>query len=179
MSRSPTDIGTAPLLAVVTAAALKHPLRDARMAEFVDGIERVNLLAAQSPGFVWRHRGPAGHAAVIDAFGHTDVLLNVSLWRDYPSLHAFIYRGLHGRYVTARERWFDPLPGPTTALWWVPPEQRPTPAQALGRLLLLRREGPSARAFTALRRWRPDGTPEPPHRRRSDARRSPNDAASG
>ncbi len=154
------------LLAVVTAAALRHPLDDPRLAGFLDAVDPVNRLAEASPGFVWRHRGPVGHADLLDAFGRPDVLLNLSLWQDYPSLHAFTYRGLHGRYLSARERWFVPLPGITTALWWVPHDERPDPATALGRLLYLRRHGPSAQAFTVLRRWRPDGSPEPAARRR-------------
>ncbi|MFT4294479.1 MAG: DUF3291 domain-containing protein [Micropruina sp.] len=159
-----------PLLAVVTAAVLKYPLGDPRLAGFLDGVDRVNRLAEASPGFVWRHHGVVGHAALIEAFGHPDVLLNLSLWASYPDLHAFTYRGLHGRYLSARERWFVPLPGPTTALWWLDGDVRPDPDAALARLLQLRRHGPSARAFSVLRRWRPDGTPEPPARRRRPAR---------
>lgn len=153
-------------LAVVTAAALRYPLQDPRLAGFLDAVDPVNRLAEASPGFVWRSHGPVGHAELTEAFGRPDVLLNLSLWRDYPSLHAFTYRGLHGRCLSARERWFVPLPGPTTALWWVGRDERPDPSAALARLLYLRRHGPSPQAFTVLRRWRPDGSPEPAARRR-------------
>lgn len=157
---------TEKLLAVATAAALRYPLDDPRLAGFLDAVDPVNRLAEASPGFVWRHRGPVGHADLRDVFGRPDVLLNISLWQDYPSLHAFTYRGSHGRYLTARERWFVPLPGTTTVLWWVPRDERPDPAAALARLLNLRRHGPSAQGFTVLRRWHPDGSVEPAARRR-------------
>jgi uncharacterized protein DUF3291 len=159
-----------PRLAVVTAAALRCRLDDPRLSDFLDGVDRVNRLAEASPGFVWRHRGPVGHAELLEAFGLTDVLLNLSVWEDYPALHAFTYRGLHGRYFSARERWFVPMTGPTTALWWVDGDDRPDPRTALARLVHLRRHGPSARAFTVLRRWRPDGSPELTARRRGRAR---------
>lgn len=154
------------ILAVVTAAALRYPLGDPRLAGFLGAVDPVNRLAEASPGFVWRHRGPVGHADLIQALGHTDVLLNLSVWEDYPALHAFTYRGLHGRFLTARENWFVPIPGPTTALWWVDRGRLPDPGTATTRLLYLRRHGPSARAFTVLRRWRPDGTREPGRRHR-------------
>ena len=150
----------APVLAVASVARLKHPWGDDRLAGFVDGVDRVNRLAEASPGFRWRHRGPAGHADLIEAFGLADLLLNVSVWEDYASFHAFTYRGLHGRYLTARERWFVPVEGPTTALWWIDDDRRPDPSEALARITVLRREGPTPRAFTVLRRWRSDGTPE-------------------
>lgn len=97
---------------------------------------------------------------MLRAFGRVNVLVNVSLWTDYPSLHTFSYHGLHGRYLTDHARWFDPLPGPTTALWWVAASQRPSVDSARNRLLLLRRIGPSPVAFTVLQRWNPDGERE-------------------
>ncbi len=145
------------LLAVTSIARLRFPFRDPRMSGFVDGIERVNRLADATPGFVWRHRGAAGHSATGEVLGFPNVLVNVSLWTDYPSLHAFTYRGLHGRYLTARERWFLPIPGATTVLWWVSADERPDADAGVARLRLLRARGPSPRAFTVLRRWAADG----------------------
>lgn len=154
-----------PHLAVVSVAKPRYPMTDGRMLGFVEAVDRINRLAEQSPGFVWRHRGPVGHADLLQGVGG-DLLLNLSLWEDYPSFHAFTYRGLHGRYLSSRDRWFAPLPGPTTALWWLPRDDHPDPDEAIARLELVRREGPSPRAFTVLRRWEPDGTPGRPARRR-------------
>lgn len=150
--------GEHPLLAVANVARLRYSLRDPRMTEFVDGIERINRLANETPGFVWRLRGEAGHSALRSTADGQVIIVNVTLWTDYLALHRFTYQGLHGRYLTARERWFVPLPGYTTALWWVQASHRPDVDEALARLRLLRREGPSRRAFTVLRRWNADGT---------------------
>jgi len=56
---------------------------------------------------------------------------------------------------------------PSTVLWWVEEGERPTVEAALRRLRYLRAHGPSMQAFTLLRRFGPDGRPEPrPGRRR-------------
>lgn len=145
-------------LAVVNVARLRHPLTDRRMAAFVDGIDAINLLAEASPGFVWRRTGVAGHSALLPG-SDGELIVNVSSWLTYLDFHAFTYQGAHGRYLTAREPWFLPVPGPTTALWWFPEDDRPSVEHALARLRTLRREGPSRRAFTVLRQWDSAGRP--------------------
>lgn len=145
-------------LAVVNVAELRHGLADRRMAAFVDAIDAINRLAEESHGFVWRCKGVVGHSALLER-GCGELFVNVSLWEDYPGFHDFTYRSAHGRYLTARDRWFVRLPGPTTALWWTAVDDRPDVDSALARLRQLRREGPSRKAFTVLRRWGPDGRP--------------------
>lgn len=146
------------VLAVVNVAQLRHSLADESMSGFVDGIDPINRLAEASPGFIWRCRGAVGHSALL-VRGDGDLIVNVSVWESYPRFHDFVYRGAHGRYLTARARWFLSLPGPTTALWWTVADDRPRVDEALARLRLLRREGPSSRAFSVLRQWGPDGRP--------------------
>ena len=146
------------VLAVVNVSQLRYRLDDERMASFVDGIDPINRLAEAAPGFVWRGRGVAGHAALLDRAGG-ELFVNVSLWESYLDFHRFIYQGAHGRYLTARDRWFVHLPGPTAALWWTSPEDRPEVGPALTRLRMLRRDGPSRQAFTVLRQWDAEGRP--------------------
>ena len=123
------------------------------MAGFVGAIARVNLLATARPGFVWRLSEPGRHLDGAELLGVPDSIIHVSVWTDYESLHAFVYRGLHGRYLTARARGFLPAAGHSTALWWVSPESRPTAAEAAARLSSLTVWGPSPRAFTVLHRY--------------------------
>jgi hypothetical protein len=149
----------ASLLAVVNVAQLRHPIEDKRMATFVNGIDTINRLAEASTGFVGRRKGVAGHSALLQE-GDGELFVNVSLWETYLDLHRFTYRGAHGRYLTERARWFVHIPGPTTALWWDAANGPSVDVeQALTRLRLLRREGPSPRAFTVLRQWDADGHP--------------------
>ena len=149
-----------PHLAQVNAAVLRYPIDDPRLANFLGAIERIQRLADAAPGFVWRH--PETHRDLHrpDPGGAAVTIVNLSLWEHYAALHAFTYRGEHGALVRHRGRWYLPTTGPTTALWWVPLGERPSPEAALARLQYLRRHGPTSRAFTVRRRFRPDGVPE-------------------
>ena len=149
-------------LAQVNVARLRWDLDSPRLAAFVAAVDGVNLLAEASPGFVWRLR--AAHGPVPTADGDARLVVNVSVWETYAHLHAFVYRSRHGGLVRRRAAWFEPTPPPYVALWWVADDAEPTMAEALRRLDLLRRYGPTAQAFGVRRRFGPDGRPEPPRR---------------
>jgi len=153
-------------LAQVNVAALRYPVEARELAEFRAGLDRINALADRSPGFVWRY--PTGHLIGEELLDDPHTIVNLSVWHSYEHLHDFTYRTAHGHFLRRRSRWFLPMPPPTTALWWVPSGQPPTPASAIARLRLLRRQGPTAQAFTVRRRFSPDGRP---HAGRHDAPR--------
>ncbi len=132
---------------------LRHPVDDPRSAEFAAALAEVNALAERSPGFVWRHTVPAGHLDGTDLLGDPLIVVTVSVWVSYEHLHAFTYRGRHGHFVRRRARWFTPITGPHTALWWIAPGRYPTPEQAVARLTHLRRHGPTPKAFTVRTRF--------------------------
>ncbi|MEV7044445.1 DUF3291 domain-containing protein [Amycolatopsis sp. NPDC051061] len=142
-------------LAQVNVAIPRAPLDDPAMAGFANAFEAVARLAEAAPGFVWR-LGSGGHAVLATSAG-VEVVVNVSVWRDYRSLHEFVYRSVHGRFLLRRRDWFAPTPQPSTALWWVADGRRPTVDQALARLGFLRDHGPSPQAFSLLRRFTVDG----------------------
>lgn len=147
-------------LAQVNLARLRFPLDSPAAREFVAALDRINRLAEQSAGFVWRHRAEDGHVNLADQTGDPRMLLNLSVWRSYEHLHAYVYRSAHGHYVRRRYEWFDRIQTPATALWWVPDHHEPTPAEALARLRYLRRYGPTPKAFTVRSRFDPAGRPE-------------------
>lgn len=147
-------------LAQVNIARLRAPLGDPAVRGFVDGFDRVARLADRSPGFVWRLVDPSGHHATIDA----RTLVNLSVWETYEELHHFVYRTAHGAYARRRKRRFEPIGGPTSALWWIPVDDRPALDLALARLEHLRRWGSSPRAFSLLHQFDPTGRPVPPRR---------------
>jgi hypothetical protein len=148
-------------LAQVNVARPRADLLAPEMAAFLDALYPVNLLAEAAPGFVWRLRSAESHGATTaDDEGHL-VLVNVSVWRSYEALHAFVYRSRHGAYVRRRECWFVPTPGPTTALWWVRGEEYPTAEEALRRLRHLRAHGPTPQAFPVRHRFDALGCPTP------------------
>jgi Domain of unknown function (DUF3291) len=109
---------------------------------------------------------PALPTAVDDRRGLPLLVVNVSVWRDYRSLHSFVYRTGHGGYLRHRGRWFRPGPQPSTALWWVDPGTRPTVEHATARLALLRTYGPSPQAFSLRHQFDQHGRPVHRHRYR-------------
>jgi len=77
------------------------------------------------------------------------------MWESYEALHQFVYRSRHGGLVRRRAEWFLPTRQPSTALWWVQDDARPTLDESRARLAVLRREGPTPRAFSLRRRFAP------------------------
>lgn len=127
------------------------------MGEFLAALEPVNRLADHSMGFVWRLRSSESHGATTLWDGSCSVIVNLSVWESYEALHVFVYRSRHAAYVRRRSRWFESTRQPSTALWWVAAEERPTVDEALRRLRHLQAHGPSPQAFTMRQRFEPSG----------------------
>jgi len=58
-------------LAQLNTARMKEPLESPSMADFVANLDRINLLAEQSDGFIWRLQDEDGDATAIRPFGAT------------------------------------------------------------------------------------------------------------
>jgi len=135
-------------LAQVNIALLRAPLDAPELAGFVAGLEPINRLADQSPGFVWRLQTPEGDATAIRVFDDDRILVNLSVWESVEALWSFVYASRHLDLLRRRREWFHRLADAYLALWWVPASHVPTIDEAKGRLGLLRRTGPSPDAFT-------------------------------
>lgn len=129
------------------------------MAGFMAAADPIYRMAEAAPGFVWRLRGEGGHMPTHRDAVHGWQIVNVSLWESYEDLHRYVYRSPHGGLVRRRAEWFLPAQAPAIALWWVARDHRPGLDESRARLSLLRREGPSPRAFSLRRRFHPDGAP--------------------
>jgi hypothetical protein len=147
-------------LAEVNVARLRAGLDDPAMVGLVRALDDVNWLAEQSPGFVWRHRPDDGPAAAFGPrkpveFGQLadagEVVVTLSVWESFDSLRQFVYRTAHALFMQRRTRWFEPIGGFTTALWWVPVGVEPSVGEALDRLEHLRTHGPTPHAFSLRR----------------------------
>jgi len=134
-------------IAQLNVARMKFEFDDPKMQEFIDRLEDINALADHAPGFVWRLQTDEGDATAIDFFG-ADTLVNMSVWEDLKSLHAYVYRSAHNEVMAQRKLWFDRVEAAYSVLWWVPTGHIPTIEEAAERLDLLREQGPGARAFT-------------------------------
>ena len=141
-------------LAQLNIARMKHALDDPEMKDFVDNLDRINALAEQAPGFVWRLQTEDGDATSVDFYG-PDVLINMSVWADVESLHRYVYRTAHAEVMSRRKQWFDRLRKAYTVLWWIPQGSLPTLQQANEKLQFLRQQGPGPEAFTFKKAYPP------------------------
>ena len=127
----------------VPAAALDSP----QMADFMNNLDRINALAEGSPGFVWRLQTDDGNATALRPYGD-DTMINMSVWKDVASLNAYVYRSAHVEIMRRRKEFFKPMAQAFLVLWWVPEGHRPSMQEAVDRLELLRKKGPTPEAFT-------------------------------
>ena len=133
-------------LAQFNIARIRYPLDDPRMAEFIDNVARVNALAEQIEGFVWRLQDASGHAMNMTVCGDPTILPNLTLWESPAALERFVWQTVHGRFYRRREEWFVPIETPLV-LWWVPVGARPTLEDGVERLDHFTAYGPSDFAF--------------------------------
>jgi hypothetical protein len=137
------------------------PMTSPVMAEFAANLDRINSLADRAPGFVWRLQTESGDATAIRAFEKENMLVNMSIWRDIESLHHYVYSSAHVEIMRRRRQWFERMREAYLVLWWVPQGRRPTVAQAIAKLELLRAAGPGPEAFTFRHAFPPPDAPLP------------------
>ena len=117
------------------------------MAGFVAGLDPINRLADSTPGFVWRLETEDGDATAIRPFEDDMLLINMSVWESVDALAGFVYRSAHRDVMRQRNQWFEKM-DIYMVLWWIEAGTIPTVTDAKDRLELLRRNGPTADAFT-------------------------------
>lgn len=134
-------------LAQINLGRLAYDLDDPRLADFMDGIEIINRIAAQSPGFVWKYETAPGGEVEETVEGDPRVVVNMTVWESVEDLRHFTYNTLHKRFYGRRGEWFVPYGAESLAMWWVPEGHEPTLTEGLERLAELRAKGDSDRAF--------------------------------
>ena len=151
------------ILAQLNIAKMKVPLEFPSMKDFVDNLDRINTLAEQSPGFVWRLKDEDGNATTLRPFGD-EFLVNISAWKDVASLSDFAYASAHVEIMRRRREWFEAMVEAYAVLWWIPETHRPTLIEAAERLALIRKSGSNARVFSFKEAFpAPDATEAEPN----------------
>jgi hypothetical protein len=136
-------------LALLNVGRLRAPIDAPQIKDFMDGLDPINALAEQSPGFVWRYTSPgSNNATATRPFADDDILINLAVWQTREQLWEFVYRSQHLDYLIRRREWFEHMSEPFLVLWWIPAGHTPTLEEAKQRLDKLRRDGPSPEAFT-------------------------------
>jgi hypothetical protein len=141
-------------LAQINVGRLLHPIDDPRIAEFVNNLDRVNALAEQSPGFIWRLKDDSGNATQISAYEDPSIIVNMSVWESPETLYEFAYKTVHRSFVQRRKEWFQLFGAQYLALWWIVGGHVPEVGEGQRRLAHLERFGPTAWSFN-FRRLQP------------------------
>lgn len=138
-----------PLLAQINIARLLAPLDSPLLADFVADLDRINAIAEQSPGFVWRLKDDSGNATAFDPFNDKLLVVNLSVWENVDALRDFAFRSEHLEVYLKRAKWFEKMDKSHLALWWVSiDEPFPDAAEGRRRLLHLQERGESRFAFS-------------------------------
>jgi len=149
-------------LAELNIAEASYPMDDERMHGFTSRINGVNALADRAPGFVWRlvDDDPDSDGALsLRPFPNPNMLVNMSVWVDVPSLYDFVYKTVHAKLMAGKPAWFSHLTTHNTVMWWVPTGHIPTLDEAREKLTILDDIGPSRNGFTFKQCFTHDGKP--------------------
>jgi hypothetical protein len=131
---------------------LRAPFGDPLVAEFTDNIDKVNAIAARSPGYVTRVAGYddvlVAERLLADQPGARRLTLStLSVWKDVASVRHFVLKTVHGHFLKRRADWVTHLDRPTYVLWPVDPGHVPDVHEAMERIEHLAAHGPGPRAF--------------------------------
>lgn len=135
-------------IAQLNVATFLHDPEDPRLADFMDALDPINALADRSPGFVWRLQTDSGNATDVQVGDDPRLIVNMSVWESVEALFDFVYRTAHTGVMTRRREWFERPAEAYQVLWWVRAGHIPPVEEGVARLERLRREGPTAAAFT-------------------------------
>lgn len=129
------------------------PPDDPRLAEFFSELDRINAIADTTPGFVWRLKDETGNSMAMEPTPDPRVAINLTVWEDAELLFDFVYRSAHTPVMAQRKQWFERFDGAYQALWWIPAGTEPSTDEALAKLWMLDRYGPTPHAFTFKARF--------------------------
>ncbi len=133
-------------LAELNIGKFKYPTTDARMAGFMNNLDRVNALAERSEGFVWRLKANGSNNATDLRVGD-DYAVNMSVWTDAKSLENYVFKTAHAQFYKRKTEWFDMMEKPHMVFRPVPVGHQPTLTEAMDKLEDYEKNGPSERAF--------------------------------
>lgn len=135
-------------LAQVNIARMLAPIDSPVMADFVANLDRINQLAENSKGFVWRLTAENDNATSLQVFEDEFIIVNMSVWTSKKSLFEFTYSSAHVEIFKRKKEWFSKMREMHMAFWYIPEGSVSTPEDAKERLEYLNANGESPYAFT-------------------------------
>lgn len=143
-------------LAQINIARMLGPIDSPVMADFVADLDRINTLAENASGFVWRLKTDSGDATSIRPFDDDFIIVNMSVWTNVEALFQYAYYSGHADVYRRRAEWFEKMTMPAVVMWWIPVGHIPTVDEAKAKLDYLAEHGPTAQAFTFKQRFMPE-----------------------
>jgi hypothetical protein len=134
-------------IAELNVGYARYPLDDARIAPFMDNLDRINALAERHRGFVWRMKSDGGNATDITVPGDPDMISNLSVWTDVAALGDYVFNTVHARFYEKGPEWFEAMTKQHFVMWPVPEGHIPTLTEAMDRLRHLQLNGSTDHAF--------------------------------
>lgn len=131
------------------------PLDSPQLHGFMSNLDKINALAEQSDGFVWRLQDDNNNATSFRPFDDPEMLVNMSVWTSIETLKAYTYKSDHVTYFKQRGQWFEKMTTPHMVLWWIEAGHTPTLEEAKEKLSQLTQHGPTAAAFTFAKPFPP------------------------
>ena len=143
-------------LAEINVARMKGVnINDPVMLEFTDNLERVNNLAEQSEGFIWRLKDESNNATSLNPYDDEQVIINISVWESIETLEKFVYKTFHTDFLKRRKEWFHAYGKAYTAMWWIPAGKFPGIAEGVDKLDYLQKNGASELVFDFRNKYLP------------------------
>ena len=144
-------------IAQFNIAEAKGKMDNPIMTDFIANTDRINALADESPGFVWRLVGEDDDDSYsIKAFDSEYMLVNMSVWKDRESLFTFVYKSAHLEIFRRKKEWFKKMPKMHMVLWYVEDGHIPTVEEGKERLNYLKKHGESKYAFSFKSKYSPE-----------------------
>jgi hypothetical protein len=142
-------------LAQINIAKLLEPIDSPLLEDFVADLDRINAIAENSDGFIWRLKSEKGNALSINPYNDDSFIVNVSVWENVDALKNFVYRSGHVEVFMKRKKWFESIKTPHMAMWWIIENEFPTPKMCKERLDFLTKHGESIEAFSFKNIFKP------------------------
>jgi len=121
-------------IAQLNVARMIVDIDDPAMKDFVDNLDRVNSIAEDSQGFVWRLQTEDGDATSLRVFDSNLMLVNMSVWESIEELKALVYDSFHVNILKRKREWFSKFDAAHQVLWWVRAGTIPAVEEAKARL---------------------------------------------
>ena len=88
-------------------ARMKDRIDSDLMSEFVNNLDRINSLAEDQKGFVWRLKDEENNATSIQVYEDEYIIINMSVWDSVDALFHFVYKTAHAEFVKRGSEWFQ------------------------------------------------------------------------